>query len=138
MWYSRKASKYGATKTIFNGRKYDSKFEAGVAADIELLVKCGDVVKVEPQQTFNLYGKNGNRICTHRPDFLLTFKDGHQEDYEAKGFATAIWQIKQKLFEDNCPDIPYLVITPRETYYGHARRNNQRSIGRIAGKRRTA
>src|SRR4051812_32124504 len=116
MYYVRTANKYGAKKTEFNGRVYDSKHEAGVAADIDLLVKCGDVVKVEPQKTFNLYGKNGNRICTHRPDFLLTFKDGHQEIWEAKGMATAIWQLKLKLFTDNYPELTYIIITPRETY----------------------
>jgi hypothetical protein len=122
MYYVRKANKYGAKKTAFNGRVYDSKHEAGVAADIELLVKSGEVVKVEPQRTFNLYGKNGARICTHRPDFLLSFKDGHQEIWEAKGMATPIWNLKLKLFTDNYPELTYIVITPRETYQYGARK----------------
>src|SRR5439155_17878049 len=46
--------KYGAKRTEFGGRVYDSKPEAGVASDIELLRKSGEVVKVEPQRTFNL------------------------------------------------------------------------------------
>jgi hypothetical protein len=130
MWYQRKANKYGAQKTIYNGRKYDSKHEASIAQEIELLRKAGDVVTVEPQRTYNLYAKNGGRICTHRPDFTLTFKDGHQEVWEAKGFATEIWRLKLKLFEDNYPDITYLVITPKETYYGYPRKHNKGSAGR--------
>jgi hypothetical protein len=134
MYYTRRANKYGAKKTEFNGRVYDSKHEAGVAADINLLLKSGDVVKVEAQRTFNLYGKNGNRICTHRPDFVLTFKDGHQEVWEAKGMATSTWQLKLKLFVDNYPELTYHVITPRESFYygSNLKRNNQRSFGKRA------
>ena len=121
MWYQVNRNKYNAKRTEFNGRVYDSKHEAGVAADIDLLVKSGQVVKVEPQKTFNLYGKNGARICTHRPDFLLTFKDGHQEVWEAKGWASPVWAIKRKLFEDNYPDIIYMVITAKGWFTGNRR-----------------
>lgn len=122
MWYSRRANKYGAKKTVFNGRKYDSKHEAGVAGEISLLERAGELIKVEPQRTFDLYGKNGTKICGHRVDWLLTFKDRHQEVWEAKGFPTPVWQMKLKLFEDNYPDIIYYVITPRERFYGSKKR----------------
>jgi hypothetical protein len=114
IWYQRPANKYGANKTIYNERQYDSKGEAGLAQEIDLLVKAGEVLKVEPQRTYPLFGRNGARICNHRVDFLLTFKDDHQEAWEYKGFATEIWRLKRKLFEDNYPDIPYWVITPKE------------------------
>lgn len=114
IWYQRRANKYGAKKTEYKGRVYDSKGEAGLAGEIDLLVRGGEVVKVEPQKTFKLYGVNGRHITNHRVDFLLTFKDSHQEVWEYKGFATEIWRIKLKLFEDNYPDIPYWVITPKE------------------------
>jgi hypothetical protein len=123
MYYVCRANKYGAKKTEFNGRVYDSKHEAGIAAELNLLQKAGEVIKIDAQRTYNLYGKNGARICTHRPDFTVTFKDGHQEVWEAKGFATPVWQLKLKLFEDNYPDIIYCVITPRERFYGSKRRN---------------
>src|SRR5437870_2623070 len=122
MHYVRHANKYGAQRKEFNGRLYDSKAEAGIAQEVELLRRSGEVVKVEPQRTFNLYGKNGGRVCTHRPDFLLTFKDGHREVWECKGFATDVWRIKLKLFEDNYPEIVYYVITPRERFYGSRKR----------------
>lgn len=124
MYYVRRANKYGAKKTEFNGRRYDSKHEAGVAGELELLRRAGEVIKIEPQQTFNLYGKNGGKICTHRPDFLVTFKDGHKEVWEAKGMATSTWQLKLKLFEDNYPEIIYYVITPRERFYGSKKRSS--------------
>ena len=125
MWYSRKANKYGAKKTTFNGRAYDSKHEASVAQEVDLLIKSGGVLKSEPQKTFPLYGRNGGRVCNHRVDFLLTFKDGHQEVWEAKGFPTSVWQLKLKLFEDNYPDILYYVITPRDRFYSRSRQSRK-------------
>jgi hypothetical protein len=113
MWYQRQANKYGSKKTVYNQRKYDSKLEAGVAQEIDILVRAGEVKKVEPQKTFPLYGKNGGRICNHRVDFLLEFKDGRQEVWEAKGFATEIWRLKRTLFEDNYPEIRYVVVTAK-------------------------
>jgi len=122
MYFQRKANKYGAKKTEFNGRHYDSKHEASIAQEIEILQRVGEVRKVEPQKSYPLYGRQGNKICNHRPDFTLTFKDGHQEVWEAKGFSTPVWQLKLKLFEDNYPDIVYYVITPRERFYGSKKR----------------
>lgn len=122
MWYQRHANKYGAQKTVWNGRKYDSKLEATVAQEVELLRKSGQVVKVEPQKTFELYGKNGTKICGHRVDFLLTFKDGSQEVWEAKGMATEVWRLKRTLFEDNYPLVKYVVITAKGNWYSsHSR-----------------
>lgn len=127
MWYQRHANKYGAKKTVWNGRKYDSKLEAGVAQEVEVLRKAGEVVSVEPQRTFVLHGKNGGKICSHRVDFLLTFKDGHQEVWEAKGFvANQVWPMKRKLFEDEYPEIKYVVITSKQTYY-YGKQNNRKS-----------
>jgi hypothetical protein len=131
MWYSRRANKYGAQKTEFQGRHYDSKHEAGIAGELELLRRAGEVVKIEPQVTYNLYGKNGSKICTHRPDFTVTFKDGHQEIWEAKGYWTPVYSIKLKLFEDNYPELIYYVITPRERFYGSKKRtypDNRRGL----------
>ena len=107
---SRRGTKYGARKTEYGGRIYDSKLESSLAAQLDLMCRGGILTKVEPQRTFPLYGKNGGRVCSHRVDFLVTYSDGHQEIMEAKGFPTPAWDIKRKLFEDNYPDIPYVVV----------------------------
>ena len=117
-YIQRKANKYGAQKTIFNDRKYDSKGEAGLAQELDLLLKAKQVSKIEPQKTYILYGKNGGRITTHRVDFLVTFPDGHEEAWEYKGFATDTWRIKRDLFVDNYPEIQYVVITAKGNWYG--------------------
>lgn len=122
-YIQRKANKYGASKTIYNGRKYDSKGEAGLAAEIDILARAGVVIKIEPQKRFNLYGKNGSKITTHLVDFLLTFNDEHQEAWEYKGFPTPVWKMKRDLFVDNYPDIQYVVITSKGDWYKSKLRN---------------
>jgi len=122
VWYQRKANKYGNKKTVFEGRKYDSQLESAVAQEIVLLKRTGTINKVEPQKTFTLYGRGGSKICGHRVDFLLTFTDGHQEAWEAKGFATEIWRLKRKLFEDNYPEITYVVITAKSNYFSRIKK----------------
>lgn len=124
MWFQRRAGKFNNKKTEYNGRVYDSKGEAGLAQEIDLLLKAGEIIKVEPQATFNLYGKNGGKICTHRPDFLITKKDGTKEVWEYKGFPSEMWRIKLKLWEDNYPEIPYWVITPNDRYYMKGRKKS--------------
>ncbi len=121
-YIQRKSNKYGSQKTIFNNQKYDSKGEAGHAAELDLRLKAREVSKVERQITFPLYGKNGTRITTHRVDFLVTYPDGHKEVEEYKGFATQEWKIKRDLFVDNYPDILYNVITSKGNWYGKQRR----------------
>lgn len=118
MWYSRLANKYCARKTIFSGRKYDSKHEAGVAGEIELLQKAGDVVKVEPQKTFDLSGKSGAKICGHRVDWLLTFKDSHKGVGGSERSFDAGLAAHAEALRGQLPDILYYVITPRARFYG--------------------
>jgi hypothetical protein len=120
-WFQRRA-KFNNQKTVFNDRLYDSKGEAGLAAEINLLVKNGDIIKVEPQVVFSLKGINGNVVCTHKPDFLVTMKDGHQEVWEYKGVQTDVFRLKLKLFTDNFPSIPYWVVTANERYYTKGKR----------------
>lgn len=107
-------NKYGAKKTNFKGIQYDSKGEAALAQNIDILLQAGEVSAVETQSTFTLFGQRGSAICKHRVDFFLTFKDKHQEAWEFKGVATAAWRIKQKLFIDNYPEIKYVVFTKND------------------------
>lgn len=109
-------NKFHAQITEYGGRTYHSRGEARLAADLDVLKKSGIVTEVVPQKAFTLYGKNGFKICTHRVDFFVTFKDGHSECWEYKGYATNEWKIKANLFIDNYPDIPYFVYTKDDSY----------------------
>ena len=107
-----------ARKTPYNGRMYDSMLEASVARDLDILLKSRRIKAVEPQVSFDLFGKNGTKICVHRPDFLVTRLDGVQMVVEAKGEEASDWKIKRKLFEDNYPHIEYIVATRENINYG--------------------
>lgn len=102
-------NKYGASKTTYNNINYDSKGEARLAQDIDLLIKGGQVKTVERQKRFILYGQGGTKICTHVVDFFVTMPNGNKEVWEFKGAETRDFKIKHKLFLDNYPEIKYLV-----------------------------
>jgi hypothetical protein len=97
-------NKYGAKKTDFNGRKYDSKFEAGVAQELDLRLKAGDIQAVEPQYKVEMwiYREDGRRafMVGHKIDFRITLNDGSYELIEAKGMETQDYKWRRKLLEE--------------------------------------
>ena len=46
---TKRKNKYNAKKQEFGGRKYDSKFEARYAEDLEWRKKAGEIVDIKPQ-----------------------------------------------------------------------------------------
>lgn len=92
--YFQKNSYY---KTAKQG-KNDSKFEASVAQNLELLKKAGEIVDFQEQVKIPLE-VNGFHICNYFIDFVIQHNDGEVEYREAKGFATDVWKLKWKLFE---------------------------------------
>lgn len=101
--------KYGARKTEYKGVLYDSKLEAKIAADIEILAGTGALTRWARQVRYQLRGRNGAIIATHVVDFVLEYRDGHTEVWEAKGYPTDDWKLKRKLFEDNYPGTKYII-----------------------------
>jgi hypothetical protein len=100
------------------GRVFDSMLEASVARDLDILYKSRRIKAVRAQVWFDLYGRNGAVICRHRPDFLVMCNNGTLKIMEAKGEESADRKIKKKLFEDNYPDIEYVVATKENVNYG--------------------
>lgn len=103
--------KYNAKRVTIDGIKFASQFEGKIYEDIKRLMATGTVESVKFQEPFKLHGRNGSFVCKHVVDFLITYFDGSQEVWEAKGYATDVWRLKKKLFEDNYPDIKYVVQT---------------------------
>lgn len=91
-------NKFNAKKTEFNGLTYDSKFEASVAAELDLRMKAGEVIKVERQVPLELriYGKLW-RIW--KIDFVAHLADGSREFIEAKGMVLPDFKMKFDFFE---------------------------------------
>ena len=81
-------NKYGAKRTEYNGRIFDSKKEAAYAGELDLLKKAaGDsdrVIDVEYQIPFVLEA-NGNKIGKYILDFKVTYADGRIEHVDVKG-----------------------------------------------------
>lgn len=124
MFSQRFGNKYGAKKTEFNGKRYDSKFEAGVAQDLDLRLKAGDILAVEPQFKIEAwcYRENGLKAfkVSHKVDFRITHKDGSYELIEAKGVETTDYRWRRKFLEEiwlqDNPDHTYTVIKQRSYY----------------------
>ncbi|EFQ6845998.1 DUF1064 domain-containing protein [Listeria monocytogenes] len=97
-------SKYNAKKVVIDNIKFDSKAEAAYYQQLKLLKMSGEVVSFDLQPEFILqdsFVKNGKKYhaIKYRADFLVRYKDGHEELIDIKGMLTKEFQIKQKLFE---------------------------------------
>ncbi|EAD5380305.1 DUF1064 domain-containing protein [Listeria monocytogenes] len=97
-------SKYNAKKVVIDDIKFDSKAEAAYYQQLKLLKMSGEVVSFDLQPEFILqdsFVKNGKKYhaIKYRADFLVRYKDGHEELIDVKGMLTKEFRIKQKLFE---------------------------------------
>lgn len=101
--------KYHAKRTPYAGKTYASRGEAGLAMELDLRVRAGDIARWQSQVAFVLYGMRGRRICEHVVDFVVEHNDGSTEAIEFKGKELALWKIKRALFQDNYPSIKYTV-----------------------------
>ena len=116
-----RANKFGAKKTEYNGRKYDSKFEASVAADLDIRLKAGEIKDWEPQYKVEMWAYNafGDRVFkkTHKVDFRVHEHDGSFTLIEAKGFETKDYRDRRKWLEKlwlpENPDHLYEVVRQR-------------------------
>lgn len=99
MTYTQKSgNKYHAKSTIYEGVVYHSKFEAAYAQELDLRVRGKDIASWDRQVKLDLK-VNGQHITNYYIDFLVHHKDGSREFVETKGFATAEWQMKWRIFE---------------------------------------
>lgn len=116
-------SKYRAARTEYNGRHFDSRFEAGVARDLDLRIRAGEIAGWEPQ--FHVvctpHRADGTPVpsCAirHRVDFRVHLLDGTYELLEAKGFETADYKLRRRWLLEfwlpQHPDHTYRVVKDR-------------------------
>ena len=131
MTYKQTYSKYRAKRTEYNGYKYDSKFEAGVAMELDLRLKAGEIKDWERQFKIECipYNKHGNPLprlkVTHKVDFRIHHHDGSYELLEAKGMELADYKKRRKWLEDvwlpEHPDHTYTVVKDSGRSRGWAR-----------------
>lgn len=91
-------NKYGAKRTRYKDRVYDSLREATHARDLDISRSAirpeFRVVEVQYQVPFPII------IHTkYVADFMVKFADGHTEIQDAKGFKTALYKTKKRLMK---------------------------------------
>ena len=93
-----------AIKTVYNGRKYDSKFEASVAMDLDVRLKAGEIKDWEPQYKVEMWACDSTGQPkfkkTHKIDFRVHELDGSYTLLEAKGFETSDYKERRKWLDE--------------------------------------
>lgn len=102
--------KYHNIKTEYKGVKYDSRREAEYAMELDWRVKAKDIKSWKGQEKIPMI-VNDKKICTYIIDFVIIHNDGSLEYVEVKGFKTAVWRLKYKLFEALYPELKKLIVT---------------------------
>ncbi len=89
----RSGNKYHAKKTEYNGHVYDSKHEAAIAMQLDLLMKEKDpadrILSITPHPKKYDLIVNGVKISSYTPDFLVEYASGKIEIVDAKSKITA-------------------------------------------------
>lgn len=96
----KKSNKFGAIKTEYKGRIYDSKKEAKRAFELDAMIRAGEVIKVEYQPKYELV-VNGTKVSNYFGDFRVYYPDGRVEVEDVKGLKRGasyqIFRLKKKL-----------------------------------------
>lgn len=98
-------NKYNATKTEYNGIKFDSKLEARIYKGLMELKSEGYINFVALQVPYELLEKyenvNGDKIraINYKCDFVVIDRNNRELIIDSKGFETPLFKIKKKLFE---------------------------------------
>lgn len=93
-WARSLANKYSAKRTTHAGRSFHSKLEAARFAELELLMRAGEVLEIKCQVHVEL----SEAKIIYKPDFLVTWANGEQIYEEVKGFETPEWRLKRRLW----------------------------------------
>tara|TARA_R100000329_G_C7617637_1_gene219430 strand:+ start:4242 stop:4631 length:390 start_codon:yes stop_codon:yes gene_type:complete len=105
--YFSSRSKYGAKKTIVDGKKFDSKWEAERYGQLKAMEKAMFIRDLELQVPYDLI-VNDVKICRYIADFRYKKESNHtitNDEYyvevveDTKGFETQEFKLKKKLMK---------------------------------------
>lgn len=108
-------SKYGNRKVTANGYIFDSRLEANRYAELLLLVKAGAITDLrfhpifELQPAFTDTQGRKHRAINYEADAQY-IEDGKKVVLEVKGFETAVWLVKKKMFLFKYPELELRVV----------------------------
>ncbi len=109
----KKKHKYHAKKTEVDGHNFDSKKEAEYYQELKLRKRAGDIKDFELQPEFVLQDKIPEkklRAIKYRADFKVFHTDGRVEIVDIKGFETAEFKLKKKMFLARYPDLELIIL----------------------------
>jgi len=90
-------------KTIYNDRKYDSKYEASIAMELDVRKRAGEILDFDCQYKVEMWAHCSDGVHkmkkSHKIDFRLHNLDGSYTLLEAKGFETADYKERRKWLE---------------------------------------
>jgi hypothetical protein len=103
-----KPNKYNNIKVEADNYKFDSKKEHARYEELKLLLQAGEIRGFAMQPSFVLSGK-----IRYRPDFIVCDNNGNVwvEDVKSAGTITAVFKLKQKLWEEKYPWLELRLIT---------------------------
>lgn len=106
MFHRYKSSKYKAKKTVIDGIVFDSKLEAEYYVYLKTLKKLGKIQGFDRQMKYELIPsykqKDTNKTVrgvSYIVDFVVYYNDNTVAFIDTKGYETADFKIKKKLFE---------------------------------------
>lgn len=116
-----KPSKYKNKKVEAYGRIFDSKMELEYYEYILQELENGDIVDYKFQPRFELippFEKGGKkyRKTEYVADFIVTYPSGKRIVIDIKGFKTADFKLKEKLFNLNYRSLELKLITKTKEF----------------------
>lgn len=95
----KRRSKYGAVKTVVDGRTFHSAKEARRYQELKLLQQAGKIDFINLQPEYLLMVK-GVKLGVYRADFVyLDLETNHAVVEDVKGFKTPLYRWKKKHVE---------------------------------------
>lgn len=94
---TKSTNKFNAKGRNYNGRWYHSTGEMNYAAQLDWMVKAGEIKSWTPQVKIDLR-VNGRHITNYYCDFRVVMKDDSIQYHEYKGLLTETAKIKIELF----------------------------------------
>lgn len=96
---AKKRSKYGNTRVVIDGRRFDSIKEADRYQELRLLERSGQISGLECQVRYPITVA-GIEVCEYRADFVYADLTGavHVEDVKSKATrGIAVYRLKKRL-----------------------------------------
>jgi len=101
-------NKYNNKKCRYKGYIYASRREAADSMWLDSLLANGKLLEIQKQVKISV-DVEGEHICNHYADFLVTLADGRMKYIETKGLVTEVYRLKLKLIKALYPKMSYLI-----------------------------